>query len=72
MDKLIHEKEVGTACVFNADQNDIFYVKLPNSVYVDKNNNNNYKLTKHMKDKPRVTSMIATAADEYRLPVAII
>ena len=50
----------------------MFYAKLPNSLYVDKNNKNDYKGTKQMKDKSRMTEMIATAADISRLPVKTI
>ena len=68
----MQEKEVGPACVYNADQTGMFYAKLPNSLYVDKNNKNDYKGTKQMKDKSRMTEMIATAADGSLSPVAIV
>ena len=50
----------------------MFYAKLPNYIYVYKNNKNDHKGTKPMKDKSSVTEMIATATDGYRLPIAII
>ena len=65
----MQEKEVGPACVYNADQTGMFYAKLPNSLYVDKNNKNDYKGSKQIKDKLRVMAMISTSADGYRLPV---
>ena len=50
----------------------MFYENVLNSIFVDKNNKNDYKGTTQMKDKSRVTEMIATAADISRLPVKII
>jgi hypothetical protein len=41
-------------------------------MYVQKDNKKQFKGTKQMKDKARVTAMICTAADGFRLPVAII
>ena len=41
-------------------------------MYVQKNNKKKFKGTKQMKDKARITGMICTTADGFRLPVAII
>ena len=72
LDELIQEKAFGPACVYNSDLTGMFYENVLNSIFVDKNNKNDYKGTKQMKDKSRVTEMIDIAADGYRLPVAII
>jgi len=58
--------------MYNADQTGFFYQKLPNCMYVQKNKRKDFKGTKQMKDKTRVTAMVCTAADGFRVPVAII
>lgn len=71
--ELIEEKGVGPSCLYNADhQTGLFYQKLPNALYVQKNNKKFFKGTKQMKDKTRVTTMICTAADGTRVPIAIL
>ena len=58
--------------MYNADQTGIFYQKLQNLMYVQKDNKKQFKGMKQMKDKACVMGMICTAADGFRLPVAII
>ena len=72
LQELAEDKGVGPSCMYNADQTGFFYQKLPNSMYVQTDKRKQFKGTKQMKDKTRVTAMICTAADGFRLPVAII
>ena len=58
--------------MYNNDKTGIFYQKLPNSLYVQKKNKSNFKGTKKMKDKTRATAMVCTAADGFKLPIALI
>ena len=59
-------------CVYNADQTGLFFQKLPNSLYVDKAKKKDYAGTKRMKDKERITLMVCTSADGWRVPLALI
>ena len=72
MEKLIQEKYAVPLCISNADKSGMFYEKTLNDAYVGKNYKNDLSGTKQMKDKLRMTAMIATAADGSRLPFTII
>ena len=70
--KLIEDKNVSRDRIYNADQSGCFYQKLPNVLYVDKSKEKEFKGTKQMKDKTRVTIMVCTSASGSRLPLAVI
>ena len=72
LEDLIEKKDIEPHCLYNADQTGMFYQKLPNSIYVQKKNKKNFKGTKQMTDKTRVTLMICTAADGFKVPIALI
>ena len=72
VNNLIVEKKVKPCCVYNADQTGLFFQKLPNSLYVHKDNKKKYTGTKKMKDKARITLMVCTAADGSKLPLALV
>ena len=69
---LCEELGVGPECLYNADQSGIFYQKLPNSLYVDKDRKKEYAGTKMMKDKTRLTIMVCTSANGDKFPLAIV
>ena len=69
--KLIEDYNVPQERIYNADQSGIFYQKLPNVLYVDKSKEKEFKGTKQMKDKTRVTMMVCTSASGSRLPLAL-
>ena len=69
---LIEKFNVRPECIWNADQTGLFYQKLPNRIYVDKAQKKNYKGTKQMKDKSRITVMVCTAADGSKSPLSIV
>ena len=60
---LIEKYSVPAERIYNADQTGLFYQKLPNKLYVNKDKKNNYSGAKQMKDKTRITLMVCTAAD---------
>ena len=57
---------------YNADQTGLFYQKLPNTMYLDKEKLRTVAGAKQMKDKTRVTLMVATAASGDKIPMAMI
>ena len=52
------ETVVGPGCVYNADHTGLFYIKLPNRIYVPIDNRKYYKGAKQMKSKNSITLMI--------------
>jgi DDE superfamily endonuclease/Tc5 transposase DNA-binding domain len=69
---LIEEYDVPSQRIYNADQTGLFYQKLPNKIYVDKDNKKSYAGAKQMKDKTRVTLMVCTAANGSKVPLAVV
>lgn len=69
---LIEEYNVLPQCIYNADQTGLFYQKLPNRIYVEKARVKDFKGTKQMKDKNRITLMVGTAADGSKIPMSIV
>ena len=70
--KLIDNKKVTPNCVYNADQTGLYYQKLPNRMYVSKENRKKIKGAKQMKSKTRVTVMVCTAADGTKVPLSLV
>ena len=58
--------------VYNGDQTGLYYQKLPNRMYVDKDTKHTHAGVKQMKDKTRVTLMVCTAADGSKVPLAVV
>ena len=58
--------------IYNADQTGLFHQKLPNQIYGNKIQKNNYKGANQMKDKTRITLMVCTAASGGKVPLAMI
>ena len=70
--EVIEKYSIPPSCVYNADQTGLYYQKLPNRVYVDKDAKKTYAGVKQMKDKTRVTLMVCTSADGTKLPLLIV
>jgi len=57
--------------VYNADQTGLFYNKLPNRIYIDKDEQD-YRGVKQMKSKDRVTLMVASSGAGKKLPLFMV
>jgi hypothetical protein len=57
--------------IYNADQTGLFFNKLPNRIYVDKEAKD-YCGVKQMKSKDRVTLMVATSAAGEKIPLFMV
>jgi hypothetical protein len=62
------EKFDMTLNLYNADQTGLFYNKLPNHVYIDKDQQD-YHGVKQMKSKDRVILMVASSASGKKVPL---
>jgi len=58
--------------IYNADQTGLYHQKLPNRMYVKKDQKKNYAGAKQMKDKNRITLMVCTAASGRKVALSII
>ena len=58
--------------LYNADQTGLYHQKLPDRMYVKKDEKKNYAGAKQMKDKTRITLMVCTAASGRKVPLSII
>jgi hypothetical protein len=70
--RIIEDKNIPIECIYNGDQTGLYYQKLPNRVYISKDNKATVAGVKQMKDKTRITAMICTAADGSKVPLAIV
>ena len=50
----------------------MYHQKLPNRIYVEKGKKQKFAGAKQMKDKTRVTCMVATTADGSKVPLAVV
>jgi hypothetical protein len=57
--------------LYNADQTGLFYNKLPNRLYIDKDQQD-YRGVKQMKSKDRVTLMVASSASGKKVPLFMV
>ena len=69
---LLEEYSIPPSCVYNGDQTGLYYQKLPNRMYVDKDTKSTYAGVKQMKDKTRITLMVCTAADGSKVPLSVV
>ena len=58
--------------IYNADQTGLYYQKLPNRIYLNKDYKKDCKGAKQMKDKTMITLMVCTAASGWKVPLAMI
>lgn len=58
--------------IYNADQTGLFYQKLPNRIYVDKDLKKDCAGAKQMKDKTRITLMVCTSAHGEKVPLSLV
>jgi hypothetical protein len=57
--------------LYNADQTGLFYNKMPNSIYLDKDKAD-FCGVKQMKSKDRVTLMVCTSAAGEKIPLLMV
>jgi len=57
--------------LYNADQTGLFYNKMPNRIYLDKDNKD-FRGVKQMKSKERVTLMVSSSAAGAKLPLFMV
>ena len=69
--KFLEDKKIKKGCLYNADQTGLYYQKLPNALYVRKDEKKKARGTKQMKDTTRVTLMVCTAANGDKIPLAM-
>ena len=70
--ELLEEFSIPPSRVYNGDQTGLYYQKLPNRIYMDKDTKHTHAGVKQMKDKTRVTLMLCTAADGSKVPLAVV
>lgn len=58
--------------VFNADQTGLFYQKLPNRIYCDRNKSEETRGSKIMHEKARLTLMVCVSAVGEKVPLALV
>eukprot|EP00977_Amphora_coffeiformis_P002724 scaffold521_cov167-Amphora_coffeaeformis.AAC.15 len=71
LEDLIEDKNLTLEDVYNADQTNFFYQKLPNHLYIDNEAKKKYEGAKTMKDKLSVTLMVCTSASGTKVPLAM-
>ena len=69
---MMEEFNVPPERCYNADQTGLFYQKLPNTLYVDKDTKKKPGGSKQMKSKERITLMVCTAASGDKVPLAMV
>ncbi|MGH7954791.1 MAG: hypothetical protein ACREOZ_02400 [Gloeomargaritales cyanobacterium] len=72
LNHLIEKHNVDSDRIYNADQTGLYYNKLPNRIYINKEQKNDFRGVKQMKSKDRVTLMVCTAANGEKLPLLMI
>ena len=72
LDSKIKELGIGPECLYNADQTGLFYQKLPNWLYVSKDEKSKFAGVTQIKDKTRITVMVCTATNGKKVPLAVI
>ena len=70
--KLLEEFSIPQLCVYNGDQTELYYRKLPNRMYVDKDTKHHHAGVKQMKDKTRVTLMVGKSVDRRKVPLVVV
>ena len=70
--EFLSSKGITSECLYNADQSGLYYQKLPNTLYVSKEEKKKIRGTKQMKDKQRITLMICTSASGSKLPICVV
>ena len=65
-------KNISPECVYNADQAGLFYRKLPNTLYVNKEEKKKLRGCKEMEDKTRLMLMVCTSATGEKCPLVAI
>ena len=71
LEDVIEDKNLTLDDVYNADQTNLFYQKLPDKLYIDSEVKKKYEGAKAMKDKNSVTIMVCTSASGTKVPLAM-
>lgn len=69
---LMDKHNVPLEHVYNGDQTGLYYRKMPNRIYVDKEQRKSVRGVKAMKDKERITAMVCTSATGIKVPLAFV
>ena len=70
--ELLEEYSIPPLHVYNVDQTGLYFQKLPNWMYVDKDTKHKHAGVKQMKDKTRVILMVCTVIDGTKVPLVIV
>ena len=70
--ELLEKLSIPPSRVYNGDQTGLYYQKLPNRMYVNKDTKHTHAGVKQMKDKTRVTLMVCKTVDGSKLPPAVV
>ena len=72
LERLIDELNLDPYQIFNADQTSLFYSKIPNMIYGDKEAKKNLAGVKAMKSKDRITIMVCVSASGEKVPLFVV
>jgi len=68
----IESLNIPQSWVYNANQTGLFFQKLPNRLYADKDATRSTHGVKQMKSKDRITLMVAIAANGSKVPLSVV
>ena len=71
LEDVIEDKNLTLDDVYNADQTNLQYRKLPNALFIDNEAKKKYEGAKEMKDQNSVTIMVCTSASGIKVPLAM-
>jgi hypothetical protein len=71
LDACMEKYDIPYERLYNADQSGLFYNKMPNRLYLDKDNKS-FRGVKQMKSKDRVTLMVCSSAAGAKLPLFMV
>jgi hypothetical protein len=67
--KKLRDRNIPPEWVYNGDQSGLFFNKMPNKMYIDKNCQKSTKGVKAMKSKDQVSMMICTSCTGKKAPL---
>jgi hypothetical protein len=68
----LRDRNIRPECLYNADQTGLFYNKMPNRMYIERERRKEFKGVKAMKSKDRITLMVCTSCNGNKVPLAVI
>ena len=66
------EKNIVPDTLYNGDQTGLYHQKMPNTLYINKDHKKKTRGCKQMKDKSRLTLMVATSSLGSKIPIAVV